>query len=422
MKENKTVSLSPFSKGMNNVQKESKLPEGSLDSAINVDIGDTGVVRRRERYKQIYTGINLSCLYRRFFVENDNLCKLLADNTAQVVNGDITSFDISYTQLNNETYYTDGTYVYSALDHKRIGLQRPSFYDTTVHEGTGLLRAGEYQISLCFVRPSTGEFSGATNFHIVTVDKDNSSIELTNIDQGNPNESYSINVYLSDTNGSELYHYVTVLSGTSTVDIKEATQNKHRITTLNMMSLIGGEILNSFNGRLYVAKDKTLYYSQALWYGLYKPSTDFYSFSAPITNVLIVDDGVYVTADKTYFIQGNDPTNASLREVSNLQGIKGTGLTLDASYFNLEYNGKVAYWMSNKGGVIGLPGGTIQEFSKDRLAVPKDITQGSATYIEHDGIHKVITSLSTLGNDTLNTLGASDNATAKIIRNGVVIA
>ena len=409
-----TIQISPFPLGMNNVQKESKLPDGSLRSAINVDVTDDGSVRRRPKFSKVYAGVNISSLYKRLFVENGELKYLNEDNTAIVVNTDIGSSDVSYTMLNGGIYYTDGVKVFGPT-HEPLGLEKPTNFN--ISNATGSLVSGKYQVSICYINLATGELSGSMNPVLIEVSSGGIQVSNISIPKGN----YATNIYLSDTNGSDLYFHSTLVKGVTQLLVSSAKQNKHVIQTLNMSVLSGGDIIRAYNGRLYVANGNVLYYSQAQRYGLSKPGSDFYLFAEPITTLEIVDNGIYVVADKTYFIGGADPQDATLREVSNLTSIAGTGITLDASYFNLEYNGKVAFWFSNQGGVIGLPSGVIKEFSKDRLAVPNDLTKGSTTYIEDNGIHKLITAMDLDGSGIKNNVGAGDNATATIIRNGVII-
>jgi len=411
---NKTVTLSPFPQGMNNIQKESKLPEGSLRSAINVDITDDGSIRRRKQFSRIYTGTSIANLYKRYFTEGGVLKYLESDNTATVVNSNIISSDIAYCEMNNGIYYTDGNKVFNP-NHEPVGLEKPTFFN--VSDTTGALRNGKYQISICHINLVTGELSGATN--PIILDVVSGGISLTDISI--PSGEYATNVYISDTNGADIYFHTTLPNGQQSLTITVIKQNKHLVQTLDMSPIPGGSIIQSYNGRLYVAKDEVLWYSQPHRYGLHKQSSDFLLFAKPITVVQPVDDGLYIVADKTYFISGNDPSQQQLREVSNLQGIEGTGITLDASYFSLEYKGKVAYWFSDKGGVIGLPSGQIQEFSKDRLAVPTDLQKGSTMYVEENGIHKIVSSIGTSGSGLNNSIGASDNATATLIRNGNVV-
>ena len=268
------------------------------------------------------------------------------------------------------------------------------------------------------MNPATGELSGSTKPLKIKVEQ--GGLSITNI--ASKNDRYITNVYISDTDGADLYFHSSVAVGVSFVDIRKSHNDKHLIATLNMSEMIGGSIIQPFNGRLYSANDTVLWYSQPLRYGLLKKSSDFYLFASRITIVQPVDNGLYIVADKTYFLSGEDPSNIQLKEISNLTAIEGTGLTLDTSNFAFDKvaPGRCAYWMSSQGAVVGLPSGRIIEYAKDRLAVPKDMVKGTSTYIEDDGIHRLVTSLDVLGGNR-NNVGAGDNAVATLIRNGIEI-
>ena len=79
-----TIDLGKFPLGMNNVSPDTDLPEGSLVSAINVDIDKEGNVFSRNGYEQIYSG-EVHSLYKRYFVEGSELKLLNPDNTATAV-------------------------------------------------------------------------------------------------------------------------------------------------------------------------------------------------------------------------------------------------------------------------------------------------------------------------------------------------
>lgn len=412
-----TVKLNRFVNGKNNIADEDNLPEGSLREAINVNTSNEGELRRRSGVTKIYTGLDIHSLFRRFFVENNSLKYLKSDNTAEIVNANITGKSLSYAIVNGGIYYADAEKIFNS-EHTILGLEDPQ-NSFTLSNTSGGLKPGPYQVAINFVNKITGEISGSTNSLVIEVT--NGGIQINNIPQ--PVGDYNINIYVSDTAGNKAYLYTTIQKGFLSIVVTSRSINKHQVITHNLKRLPGGNILRAFKGRLYVAVDNMLVYSQPTNFGLYNPATNFYYFKDSISIVQPVDDGIYVVADKTYFISGSNPEDSSIRTINLNKAIPGTGITVDASNFDLGsgHNGDVAYWFSTEGGILGLPSGSVMNISKSRLAAPNALTNGSTGYTESNGIRNLVTTMKDSSNDTRSNVGASDRASAQIIRNGVVL-
>ena len=104
--------------------------------------------------------------------------------------------------------------------------------------------------------------------------------------------------------------------------------------------------------------------------------------------------------------------------MSNDIGIEGTGIQVESKHFGAEMSSMLPYWWTEKGAVLGFPDGKLKNITEDVLAVDSAV-EGSSMYREIDGIRQVVTSLKQAG-DT-NGFGATDFATATVIRNGITI-
>lgn len=117
------------------------------------------------------------------------------------------------------------------------------------------------------------------------------------------------------------------------------------------VNMPAGSCLAHYRGQLLVASGSFLFISEPYRYNLHKPHRGFIPFPAPITVVAPCEDGVYVCADKTYWL-GGDLFDGAIVTLAQFGALKNS-LVLD--------NGRaLAYWQSHKGLVIGGAGGQIK--------------------------------------------------------------
>ncbi|RKZ79057.1 MAG: hypothetical protein DRQ35_04935 [Gammaproteobacteria bacterium] len=415
-----TIALGGFALGKNNIAKETALPEGSLRDAINVDIDNAGKARLRRGYQQIYTGTNIHSLFKRYFIEDTNLMYLNADNTASLVKADFSSSQVAYAEMMDNIICTNsiGNWVITPHGVSRIGIKDPSSAAILLTTN-GSLPVGQYQVSMQFIDTNTGEFSAASDIQVIELATP-SGLRITNIPQPE-NADISVQIYVSLANGTALYRTLTVPYGTMSANITTVLDSDIALENADQKILPHGDFIAYNYGRTYVAQGKLLWYSEPMWYGQTNITRNFWQFASDITVLLALKNGIFVVADKTYFLSGTKPEDSQLNEVSSATGIKGTGLIVNAENLTSPSSekGEVAYWFSDRGAVIGSPNGSILFASEDRLSVPS-ANKGNSMYTESNGIRQMITTLHTTGGMN-SKIGATDSASIKILRNGVWI-
>ena len=395
--------------GLNNVSPETDLPENSLTQALNVNLDKEGNVYSRKGYTKIYSATNEThSLYKQYFQDGSEL-KIIIDGST-IATGLNPNAYLAWETVNLEPIYSDGQLIRRVPDEPFSVPTPPS--QPTIKTTTGNLFAGIYQVTICFVKQ--GEQGGALLASDLLVE-DNSGITLSNLPQA---DGCDIAVFCTTQNGETLYLNQILVAGTTAFTIYNTKNNTLICDTQFMEPLPAGHILRHFNARLYSAYDNVLYYSRPSRYGLCKLGEDFFQFVSKITIVQPVDDGIFIVSDKTYFLTGNDPDEMTLITVSPDTAIEGTGITASASVFAIDGDSLVAYWFSNKGAMIGMPGGAIKQFTDNRLAIDADIESGTTVYKEVEGIRQMITNLQK-GAQSNFQFGAQ--ATTQIIRNGVIV-
>jgi len=409
-----TVDLGKFPLGMNNVAKETSLPEGSLREATNVDIDDTGNVRLRQGFELLYSGNNIDSLYKRFFREGNDFKYLHDDNTAEIIGQVIGR--LSYIEVNEKIYFTDGNrnqYVDSSLSAELLGIETPRQVTGSV-TGSGGMAPGQYQVTCAYTNGT--EVSGtptATQFELTST----GGLSL-NIPQ--PIGNYSIVIYVSGLNDARLFHQVIIPKGTITYPIYTVNTEANICKTLNLNKLPAGQIIEYYKGKIYVAKDNVLWYSEPHRYGLTRNSRNFFNFADRITICAAVDNGIFVVADKTYFITFNKDTEAKITEVSQNKAVEGTSLKISGGDLKFDFESECAYWFSEIGPVVGLPNGQVQNLTEDVMAVPDNTSSvGSSLFRETNGIKQLISTMAQGGE--ISELKSNDKASITVIRNGIAV-
>lgn len=122
--------------------------------------------------------------------------------------------------------------------------------------------------------------------------------------------------------------------------------------------MVGGQVLEFYNSRLYAANGCNLFFSDATIPTRMDIRKNVIAFPNRITMVKAVDDGIYVSdSNYVYFVAGSDPiSDFRQRKVLDVPAIEGMSVTA-------KVKGKVTketiYWMTKKGIYAGYNSGVI---------------------------------------------------------------
>lgn len=417
-----------FPKGKNNVSHETDLPENSARELLNVDITNSGEPSRRKGYTSVYDsgGETVHSLFTAgqltVFMQGQALKQLHPDFTATNIRTGLDPDNpISYAEINKLIYYSNGDnsgIIDSDGAHADWGVDAP-LGQPLLMQIAGSLDEGEYQVAVTYLNPF-GEESGSILAMPITVPA-GGGIQLMNIPQSTAS---SVNVYVSTAGGDQLYWQANIPMGETTYSFTSLKQGR-KLETQFLERMPAGHIVRYGHGRLWVARGNLLIFSPALRYGLYDPRFTYFQFPADIDIVQPVEDGVYVTADKTYFLAGTNPAEMKQDVVYPYPGVRGTGMEVPHTKFIAENDlisdsakEDVAFWYSTKGAVLGYPNGNVHPITEDRVAI-SEYGKGASLLREEDGIRQLVTSLTDKGDQT--GFGVTDYATAEVRRNGVLI-
>ena len=397
------ITVKGFPIGINNIEPDYAMPEGSARDIINADIYNDGKLRRRRGSVMSFGGLDIHSLWSdprnpdpqiAFYVAGTSLFSL------QYISGSLVSStvatglqrgaEVSYFELAGDIFWSNG-FVNGRIRNGTLnvpwGVETPAKNPVLTAGVTGSLPAGHYQVVLTF-RNSLGEESGATLAQGIDV-LANGSITLTNMPQPASFDVIQTCIYCTPQNGDVMYKVAVVASSTTTFTITNASIGTTMLKTQFLSPMPAGVSICHLNGSIYVAQGNFIYYSEPFRYGLCNLRENFYQFPGEVDIVLGVPDeagmrpqeGIFVCADKTYFILRAGTKEAENKIIFPFGGVRGTGTYL-------RNNTDVA-WFSPRGQVTGSIGGHAKLLN-DANYTPGKMTHGTSIVREYQGLKQII--------------------------------
>lgn len=387
--------------GMDKLSDETSIPQGAWRTITNIDVSRAGQMSVREGFARIATGEYYSLWYAlqrgvMLAAKNGTLYSINTTTgaaTALINTGSQTI--INYCEYNGNIYAVNAGGVFTipsgSSTASRCGTAAPQPPTVSASPNGGLV-AGKYAVAISTIN-AAGEESGSTAPQVVTLTADG-GIQLSGLPIVTGGK---VAIFATTTNGDILYEY-TQAPATFTTHLISATPQGSPIRTAYMSTLPGGHIIRWHNGRLYVASDDTLWYSDPFTPHLTQTSTNFVQFSGTISFVEAVQGGIYVGDTRgVWFLDGGDPTKFVLKRVSGCRAIPGTSLIVPNEHFNpkvVNTQLPVAVWLCTSGYAVGTSEGTVIELNADFVRVPISQT-GATTFAIRKGRKQVLTLVST---------------------------
>lgn len=413
----RTVNLSVLL-GANNRSPDHRLrtKDGSfVRSAANMDITDGFTAKRRDGYTEVAAATNARGAWTDeladagYFVDGRSLYRakpagaglamtLLAADLAPTA-------PVSFTRMGQEVVFTDGATI-RVVDVEEtvvrpLGATGLAAAPAVSAGGGGSLKAGYY--SVAFAHANAGrEVSPLTPPAQVLV-ADNGAIVVSGLPAW-PADATELHVYVAPLNSDVLLLEARLTAFVSSLTIPVLSGAGRVAATQHMIALPPGRILRWYAGRLLCAAGNTLWYSDVYSPALCRPTQGFVDFPAPITVLEPCDDGIYLAADATYWLQG-DITQTVAKVVSPTRGVFGSG--------GQQRLAKRCHWMTEQGLAIGAPGGEIEFPQAETIAVSRG-EYGASLHRESDGQRHLIASLFGASGST----AARSYMDAEVIRKG----
>lgn len=376
--------------GSNNIAKPERLPEGAVVEAVNIDFTVGGKAELRAGFKQIRKQENI----RALFSMGDDLALVAANRLIRVTEHGDTELAVVSSGPVAAVWHNGELFVNTMADSFRVSDQAlpwavhaPSFDLQTT---SGNFPAGIYQVAVTAI--DSGVESGCQP--MVVALGDGQGIRV------NVDDNRACRVYCSVANGSTLYYqgiaYQTNL-------LAKPVDDTERLVTGSLYRLPFCSHLESHQSIIVGAHDRFVFYTRPMMPHIHNPESDFLQFSTQVTAIVSVGFGLYVCADKTYFITGLGGPEMMQRSVLNFGAIAGTVVKLpDGS----------AAWFSKYGQVIAREDGVVELPNKPSYA-PSVAPDGSAGFLEHNGNQMIVTTMR--GEPSGSSLRSNDNWELEVI-------
>jgi hypothetical protein len=154
--------------------------------------------------------------------------------------------------------------------------------------------------------------------------------------------------------------------------------------------MIGGQLLEYYNSRLYSAFDSIIYYSDAVVLTRMDRRKNAIPFPGKVTMMKAVDDGIYVSAGgKTVFLGGRDPGKFVQIPITDTAAIEGTAITVEGDSIGKAGTGKSIYWLSEEGIYKGYPGGYAKLMQEGRFSFT-DLVRGVGILKDDNGYSQYV--------------------------------
>ncbi len=401
MAESSPVLRGPWPVGINNKTNEKAIPEGAIRDSVNYDPSPDGVLRARAGYQKVMPGTAirgaLEVAGHILIADGTQLVDFNTETNSHTVLKTIAgSGRFAGAVLNNELFFCTEN---ESLRYKDGVLRRwgvPTVTNQPVPTiGAGALIAGTYQCAATFV-DAHGDEGGTTNAIIITV-PNGSSLRFPAL---TPPPGGRVRLYVGAVNGATLYLQHDGVGPYVCSSISDAVS---RLETQFMHEPTPGSRIAAHNGVLLTADDSVLHMTMPLRPHLRSAIKGWFQFPAPVDMVISGDGGLFVSADKTYFltdIESPAPTSRKVFDFGAVRGSETKGLRNEVM------------WMTRYG--LAKSDGTGNAIlTSEANFVPELATSANSTLLESNGNQLVVTTMQAVKGP--NPLAASDTYDVEIV-------
>lgn len=384
------MKLSGWPLGVNNVDADANIdvigPRGiirALRDAVNVDIISDGKLRLRPGITQVKAEPTAHSLYStsKFMVWVSGNELRVADRsllTTTVLTDSRLARPISCVNVNGDIYFSNediNGIIRSNGTYEPWGVAAPTTAPTAVSSSGG---SNIYQVTCTFVTES-GQESGAPLATTVT-SGEIPSFTIYDVPQPTDTRVKYIRIYMTNIDGIELQQIIDLPVGVTTWGVYGFFAKGAALTTQFMEPPPCGQLLEVYNGIIYIASGNNVYHTQPLNYGLYDAENDFFMYSSRVTLIKAAIDGLYVGADQLYYLQASGTTNVSQVDVMPYKAVEAAVTSLPDT--------KDFIFMSDRGFVRVSAGGQVTNITEKNIAV--DVYERGAMGYTSVGGHRAI--------------------------------
>ena len=317
--------------GINNVLPDMRLGPDALRTALNVDIGLSGEITRRDGYSVV----DPTC--HKNLWQADGFMLATCNGDLKRVGGatlypSIGVERVWYLNLpDGRTAFSNGLIngLTDGTATTGFGIPVPATIGSA-DDTAGALFPGDYQYQLTYVRLSDGLEGGPAYSGVIPIAAGGLFLSGLPVLAG-----HKINIYISSHNDDQAYLAGSTTNGLfSFVEANDALVLPCRTDYCRPAPV--GTVMAFYRGRALVAVGNVLYASRPNQIELFETKRDFKQFSAAITLLVAVDDGIYVgTENELAFLAGDAFDRLVYRQVIPKGVVLGSGVSAPGSLIRL---------------------------------------------------------------------------------------
>lgn len=152
-----------------------------------------------------------------------------------------------------------------------------------------------------------------------------------------------------------------------------------------------GGLLTFFKGRLLIAKDSYIFYSDVADYNQYDGRSGILQFKSDVALIAPVNDGFFVSdSSGTYFMRGTNPEKWTKERVADYGAKKMPPAKIRDMRLGDYTVGNPVMWLSQKGLCVGGDGGFFKNLTESKYKLPVNVQQASGAFISRQGLNQFI--------------------------------
>lgn len=336
--------------GMNNIADPLRLGLNWLQTADNIDITQTGAIKRRVGYSLTLagelTGAYTARDYQRMYViDGGDLKRVNDDMSAVTLRSGLTAVPMHWTEINQQVFYTNGIDAGVILpDGQVLDWAWPLPDVPDVYAIGGSLPAGLYQVACTFLLPD-GRETGTNMATQIELDADE-GLRIERIPQI---DGIRTQVYIAPAD-STVFQFAfetdqTVVTWSAGPDALGADLTTHLLDSLPA----GASHPTAWRGRIYLMQYlpsqnlTVIHASQALGFHLFDANQDFISVPGRGVMLAATPSGLVIGTDAKIFAYDGE----ALTTLADYGAIDGWSAATDA-------NESILFW-SARGLCTALP-------------------------------------------------------------------
>ena len=381
--------------GMDMLSSEEDLRDGAYRRLRNVDISKEGIVRRRPGFKRVVNNPGMHSLYaygdKLLFVDRGSLMLFNPETRVGDVLGLVGDFPLHYTEYNGYVYMSSIQGCWRLGDGVLHPVGVANWYSgglpfTTDHDNQTEW-VHKVTVAVSAVSPY-GEESGA---------KVVGECDLSDLPES------------GDRGDLRIYSTAGAAGAWVLVGSVEPCE------VLGMEVLPGGHFITGHNGRLCVAVDNCVIFSEALRPHLYDPATNVIPFVGKLRMLVSNGDCLYVADDRgVWILKGKDLIESSLEQVSSAIIVTGSALVVPSTALpagredmDISEGEDLVVFLTEYGYVGGRGNGSLVNLSRGLVKLPAG-REGHTVLLERDGMAQLVSAINAT---SLEAIGVARDAT-----------